>query len=101
MDNLDLIETNDSEQILLDYREIYSTKKKKFYMLINLIITVYFDILSHQQVNAIVLDWLVMNMYCYLYLDDEYVDELVEVVLVCYDNDDEFVLQKKQYSEET
>ncbi len=38
-----------------------------------------------------------MNMYYYLYLDDEYVTVFVEDEVEYYDNDDDFVLltQKK------
>ena len=43
----------------------------------------------------IVLDELVMNMYYYLYSDDEYENVFVEVVMVYYDNDDVFVLLTK------
>ncbi len=36
-----------------------------------------------------------MNMYYYLYSDDEYENVSVEVVMVYYDNDDDFVLLTK------
>jgi len=36
-------------------------------------------------------------MYYYLYSDDEYENEFVEVVMVYYDNDDDFVLSINEY----
>jgi hypothetical protein len=41
---------------------------------------------------------LVMNMYYYLYSDDEYENEFVEVVMVYYDNDDDFVLSINEHN---
>ncbi len=38
-----------------------------------------------------------MNMYYYSYSDDEYENEFVEVVMVYYDNDDDFVLSINEY----
>ena len=91
MDNLDSIETNDLKLSQLDYPKIYSTKK--IFILFFSLLTVYFDILYH----LIVREVLVMNMYYYLYSDDEYVHEFVEDEVEYYDNDDDFVLliQKK------
>ena len=48
----------------------------------------YFDILYHLIVHEV----FVMNMYCYLYSDDEYVNVFVEDEVEYYDNDDDFVL---------
>ena len=55
-------------------------------------LTVYFDILYH----SIVLEVSVMNMYYYLYSDDVYENEFVEVAMVYYDNGGDVVLLTKR-----
>ena len=59
-------------------------------MIFIFVITLYFDILYH----SIVHDVMVMNMYYYLYSDDEYGNVFVEDEVEYYDIDDDFLLFK-------